>query len=198
MTQIPSTIGDPDRAILPDRGLTEETYLTAFPNRGAEFCDGRIEALPMPTEEHQTIVAFLYEALVAFVRSRDLGKVLFSGLRVRVRPDRLREPDVVFMSSEHDDRRENKFWRGADLAMEVVSEVDPQSDHTVKREEYAQAGIDEYWIVDPRTRTIAVLTLPEGAAAYVESGEYAEGSTAESVLLDGFRVDVTAAFAGDQ
>ena len=44
---------------------------------------------------------------------------------------------------------QNVHWTGADLVIEVVSPDDPDLDLVVKRQEYAQAGIPEYWIVDP-------------------------------------------------
>ena len=62
----------------------------------------------------------------------------------------------------------------------------------VKRADYAEAGIPEYWIVDPRNETITVLAL-EGNG-YVEHGVCARGDTATSRLLAGFTVDVTAVF----
>ena len=45
------------------------------------------------------------------------------------------------------------------LVVEVIGEDDPERDLVTKRLEYAQAGIPEYWIVDPRTDTIDVLRL---------------------------------------
>lgn len=197
-TAPPSALGEPAWEMatrFPSQGnWSAEEYLHVFANRGVELVDGRIEVLPMPTEEHQDILVFLFQALSRFVNERDLGKPQVAGLRVEVEPERFREPDVVFMLKEHKDRRESKFWRGADLVMEVVSEDDPDRDLTVKRKEYAAAGIAEYWIADPRTKTITVLTLPPAENAYAESGVYSEGDEASSVLLDGFRVDVTAAF----
>ncbi len=82
---------------------------------------------------------------------------------------------------------------GADLVIEVVSDDAPMRDLQTKRHEYAQAGIPEYWIVDPRKRKISVLHLEEHA--YVVSGDYGPGEQALSVLLSGFGVDVTAVFA---
>lgn len=63
-----------------------------------------------------------------------------------------------------DPRRQNRFWLGADLVVEVVSEDDPERDTKVKRADYASAGIPEYWIVNPLDNTITVLVL-EGTAS---------------------------------
>ncbi len=58
----------------------------------------------------------------------------------------------------------------------------------VKREDYAQAGIPEYWIVDPLIEQITVLTLADNV--YVEHGVFGRGSTATSALFPEFEVGV--------
>jgi Uma2 family endonuclease len=191
--------GDPTWEIahlFPNQGTwTVDEYLALNTNHLVEFSDGVIEILPMPTEQHQLIVAFLSEVLRAFVMPRTLGTVLFAPFRVKLWEQKFREPDVVFMSAEHASRRGNQFWLGADLAMEVVSADEPERDLVTKRHEYALAGIAEYWIVDPRDQTITVLTLEPAARQYAVSGQYTRGAIARSAALDGFTVDVSAAFS---
>src|SRR6186713_1167167 len=86
--------------LFPDQGdFSESDYLfiTERTNRLAEYSDGTIEVLPMPTTEHQEIVLFLVNLLRSFVNPRNLGRALMAPLRVRLREGRFREPDVVFM-----------------------------------------------------------------------------------------------------
>lgn len=170
-------------------------YLALDTNHLVELSDGRLEVLPMPTERHQVIVACLYDALRAFVVARGLGRVLFAPLRVELWEGKFREPDVVFLLAEHADRRGERYWRGADLVMEVVSEDDPDRDWVEKRREYARAGISEYWIVDPRDSTITTLGLDERAGEYSRCTTWRPGEMARSVLLDGFQVPVSDVFA---
>lgn len=201
MTTVPpvSQIGDPPweiATLFPPQGAwSEAEYLALTGNRLIELCDGKLEVLPVPTQLHQMIVAYLYETIKAFVVANDLGKVLFAPLRVRVRSGRFREPDVLFMSKRNAERRGNQYWEGADLVVEVVSEDDPDRDWKTKRAEYAEAGIPEYWIVDPRDESITVLTLPQGQSEYAEAGKYARGEAAASVLLDGLSVKVDEVFS---
>ena len=163
-------------------------WLTDHTKCLAEFAEGHIEVLPMPTDEHQRMVLFLYRALYAFLAARGIGIVLVAPLRLRVRPGRYREPDVLVLLSTTDPRRSNRYWTGADLVVEVVSPDDPKRDLVRKRREYARAGIPEYWIVNPMTEQITVLHL-EGSA-YEEHGIFGRGMQASSVLLEGFTVAV--------
>lgn len=177
--------------VMPSQGTwTEEQYLamTDHTNRLIEFTDGCLEPLPMPTDRHQAILAFLYEAFTAFVRPRG-GTVRFSGLRLQIRPAKIREPDLLLVRSSTDPRRQNRFWTGADLALEVVSPDKPSRDLIDKRGDYAECGVPEYWIVNPEDETITVLTLVGGS--YVEAGVLGRGQSAASKLLEGFAVAVS-------
>lgn len=166
-------------------------WLTDRTRRLVEFTDGTVELLPMPTVEHQAILQFLNRLFDAYLAPLG-GFVLFAGLRVRIRDGKFREPDLAVLRSRSDPRNEPRYWIGADVVAEVVSADDPARDLVAKRADYAEAGIPEYWIVDPRVETVTVLTLAGGA--YVEHGVFHRGDTAASVLLDGFAVDVTALF----
>ncbi len=183
--------------LLPPQGGWEEgeyLWLTDRTNRLLELSDGMIEVLPMPTREHQTIVGFLYVALLHFLRPRG-GDVLFAPLRLRVRERKFREPDLLAVLDTDDPRAQNRYWTGADLVMEVVSPDAPERDLVAKRREYAEAGIPEYWIVDPRDRSILVLTL--AGDEYAEHGRFAAGQEATSALLPGFAVATAAVFGNN-
>jgi Uma2 family endonuclease len=204
MATIPSsTPHEPEYAwelatLYPAQGdWSEADYLdlTDGTNRGIEFTDGRVEFLPMTSESHQELAAYLYRCLYQFVTERDCGKVHFSGLRVRIRPNKIRQPDVVFLHKDNYRVRHNRVWDGADLAMEVVSDApqDRQRDYETKLADYAEAGIAEYWIVDFSQRRVIVYRLDGGA--YVRHGEFPPGEQATSVLLPGFSVNVAALFA---
>jgi Uma2 family endonuclease len=165
--------------------------LTDHSRRLLEFTDGHIEVLPMPTDQHQVISRFLLFALFAFVQQLG-GTVLYAPLRLQIRAGKFREPDLLLVRDAHDSRRQNRFWLGADLVVEVVSPDDPERDTHVKRVDYAEAGIPEYWIVNPIDETITVLTL--GGDIYTEHGVFRRGEQASSVLLSGFVLSVAEVF----
>jgi Uma2 family endonuclease len=182
--------------LFPAQGAwSEEEYLDLPGNHLVEFDQGRIEVLDMPGQSHQLLVIFLYEALVAFVRQHQLGKVLIAPLPMKLWEGKIREPDVLFMRRENKGRRHETYWLGADWVMEVVSPSDPGRDKIIKRNEYARAGIPEYWLVDPMEQTVTVFVLPEQAEAYAIHGVFGLGATATSISLPGFTVVVDALFA---
>lgn len=168
-----------------------EEYLSLPTNRLVEYDAGALKFLPMPTELHQAIVAFLYSALSDYAKASDLGKVIFAPLPIEVAPRKHREPDVALMLSKNASRRKGKYWEGADLVVEVLSEGNRDRDLVTKRGEYAAAGISEYWIVDPQEGRIVVLKLSE--SSYTVHGEFSTGQTATSALLPGFAISVTRA-----
>jgi len=180
--------------VLPPQGnWSEEAYLVLTDHRVrlVEFTDGFLEVLPMPTDKHQSILGFVFLAFFNFVDPRG-GKVQFAPLRLKIRPGKFREPDLLLVLSASDPRRQNRFWLGADLALEVVIEEKPERDLIQKRGDYAEGRVPEYWIVNPQTETIAVLRL--SGDAYEEAGIYRRGESAASIVLPGFSVDVSAVF----
>lgn len=176
----------------PIQGLwTEEQYLklTDYSRRLIEFTNGAIEVQPMPTDKHQAISQSLFLALLEFIQPLG-GKVHYAPLRVQIGEGKFREPDLLLVRDTNDPRRQNRYWLGADLVVEIVSPDNPERDTKVKRVDYAQAGIPEYWIVNPVDETITVLKL--AGDGYVEHGVFRRGGTATSILLSGFATAVGA------
>lgn len=197
--QIPkSKIGEPVwevATLFPDQGdWSVHEYLALDTNHLVEFNEGQLEFPPMPTQLHQLIAFYLCTILQNLRSGHPPGLAIMAPFRVRVASGKYRQPDVCFMLDENRERRKNEFWEGADLVIEVVSPDDPQRDLVEKRRDYAESRIPEYWIVDPRDKSILVLTLDDGASEYREAGRYTADQTAQSILLDGFQVDVTSVF----
>ena len=183
--------------LFPAQGQWTEAEYLALQNRTTqliELSNGCIEVLPMPNPLHQRIVKFIFRLLESFVISLGAGEVLFAPLPVRLWSGKFRDPDIVYLRPGRiTDPRQQPH--GADLAIEVVSadEEDRERDLVTKRDEYARAGIAEYWIVDPHEYKITVLTLD--ANSYRVHGEFVRGQMATSLLLSGFAVAVDEVFA---
>ena len=194
-----SKIGEPTWEIAdlypPQGHWSEWEYLQLETNKLIEFNRGVLEFLPMPNIFHQVMLKLLIRAFEEFIGNK--GLVLFAPLRIKVADEKYREPDILLLLNQRDLRMGVNFWTGADLVVEIVSRGGEERDTVEKRADYAAAQIPEYWIVDPATEKILVLTLK--GERYVEHGEFVKGQRATSVLLSGFEVEVSKVFsAGPQ
>jgi Uma2 family endonuclease len=170
-----------------------DEYLALDSGLLVEYTAGFVRVLPMPTMLHQLLVQFLFRALDDIVSRGKLGRVFVAPLPVKLGPDKYREPDIVFLRPERISSVQG-HPQGADLVMEVVSDDTDsrERDYVEKRREYAEAGIGEYWIVDPQETRIVVLTLV--GDTYCERGVYGSDTTAESVVIPGLRIHVNDLF----
>ena len=170
-------------------GWTEARFFGEAPEEGfCEFKDGELIVHSAVNIEHQEILRFLTFLLTGFVSRKSLGgKVLNGPAVLRVREGICREPDVFFVSKERLSALTAQYVAGpADFVIEIISEGSRTRDLKEKAEEYARAGVPEYWAVDPAGREVVVHRLTEGA---YETRKVADGRL-ESTAVPGFRIEV--------
>jgi len=131
--------------------MTFDEFLEFAKGRHAEWVDGEVTVFVPNSRTHQRGVLFLASLLAWFVRRRGLGEVLAPFAMRVAELGWWREPDILFIARAHLDRLDEMNLRGpADLVVEFVSDESVERDTRVKRLAYQQAGVPEYWIVDPR------------------------------------------------
>lgn len=121
-----------------------------------EWIDGEVHIYMPATRTHQRLVEFLDRVLGLFVELMGLGIVKLAPYSMRAIPDgNGREPDVMFVATEHLDRlREKELVGPADLVVEIISDDSVERDRDKKFTEYEQGGVREYWIFDPRPKRL--------------------------------------------
>ena len=153
-----------------------------------EFAGGRLIEMAPPSDDHSEAMGFLYALMRAFAESRGAGRVKPDTYAQRLGPGTIRVPDVAFFRKENVHRIGPKLAEGAsDLVVEIVSPESRVRDRRDKLFDYAQAGVEEYWIVDPLRRTADFYRLVEGV--YERVLPDAEGRL-HSSTLPGFFVRV--------
>ncbi len=180
-------------SLFPNQGeWTEEDYF-ALPDtpRIVELTDGELIVNPPPTPAHQETSGNLYAALRAFAAESGLGRVFYAPIAVRLAEGRIREPDVLLVREGNAGRIGPAVIDGPpDWVAEIISPGTRRTDEVDKLAEYAQAGVTEYWLVDPEQRTIRVFVL--AGSDYRLAGAYGAGQVARSEMLAGFAVAVEA------
>jgi Uma2 family endonuclease len=161
-----------------------------------ELFDGEAHRMASPTTAHQVILGELFVQLHSFLKGKPC-KVYPApfGVRLFPQPDHsdntFLEPDIVVVcdSAKIDERGCN----GApDLVIEILSPSSVSRDFIYKLNKYHDAGVREYWIVDPENKLV-------GAYHFEKTGfkpfDFAKGSKAPVSILPGCEIDLKAVFA---
>ena len=177
--------------LFPTQGEWQDGDYFALPgNRIVELVSGRVEVLSRPSLLHQFLARLVFLRLNEFVESANLGIVMSAPTKVRIGQRHYRVPDVLFVASENLSKRHEQYWERINLAVEIISPDDPDRDLIDKRADYALAGVEEYWLIDPRNDSITVLSLV--GDAYSELPLAAD--IASSKLLYGFQIEIRELF----
>ncbi len=145
---------------------------------------------PAPSTRHQRVSRNLEFALWNYTQKNDLGEVLYAPCDLVMKPDATPvQPDILFIAKDRLGIITEKNVAGVpDLLVEILSAGNPRHDRVTKFELYEQAGVAEYWIVDPEAHAIEVFVLSQGAYALL--GRFGAGEAAVSKALAGFSVAV--------
>ena len=147
----------------------------------AELIDGElVYAMPV-NERHNAAQLFIQTVLSLYVVKQGLGRVFADQFEMRLGLQRF-VPDASFVRTEHLDRvLPTRIEGPADLVVEVLSPDSAARDRGVKLRDYAAAGVQEYWLLDPETERIEVYARqPDGT--FVPLSPDRTGAIASQVL----------------
>ncbi len=152
--------------------------------------------MPPAKTDHGYMSFELGFALRSFAGHHQLGRVTGEGGYILSRdPDTVRAPDVGFISAGRlsGPLPPGEYFQGApDLAVEVVSPDDRDSDVAEKIALWLSAGALRVWEVRPRTRTVTV-HRPGTPPATLRAGDTLTSDDA-AFSVDGFALLVGSIF----
>jgi Uma2 family endonuclease len=124
-----------------------------------ELVNGEVAVSPSPIPEHSYIIFVLSRFLGQYIEDHDLGR-LYGDVDTIFGVHDVRRPDVMFFSKERVHLVGKKAMQGApDLCAEILSPSSIDVDRVDKFEQYQAAGVQHYWIIDPKHRTIEAFVL---------------------------------------
>lgn len=175
---------------LPKRSITYAEYLALPDDERYELVEGELLVTPAPLNRHQKIQMRLGAQLLLYAEAGRRGTVMGAPTDVVLSDETVLQPDVLFIARERESiiGEKSGIFGAPDLVVEILSPSTATRDLVVKRRLYQNYGVREYWIVDPESNFIEVLT-PQGAE--LETWQrFWPGSTLESPLLANLRLDV--------
>ena len=160
-----------------------------------ELDDGALYIMPRPRREHQSTLFWLIWHLADYIRSfaeppaeayPDLVVVLSQN------PRRVLVPDLAIILADRSDIFLDGYAEGVpDIVVEILS-TDRSRDLVRKRQLYADAGVAEYWILDPDNDTALLLEPRDGD--YVSRGLLTADDTLTTPLLPGLAIPLAELF----
>ena len=146
-----------------DEHYTYADFLEWDENVRAELYNGEIFIMSPPLRVHQGIVTQLIFQLESFLKGKKC-KVYPAPFAVRLFPNKDRSDDTVLLPDIvvvcDSEKLDDKGCNGApDLIIEIISPSTAKYDRVYKFRKYQNAGVKEYWIVDPETRSVQVCVL---------------------------------------
>lgn len=165
-----------------------------------ELYDGQLRALSAPTHIHQMILTDLVVQIGGYLRGKPC-KIYPAPFDVRLFEqegnspedvDTVVQPDLSIVC-DNDRQVDRRGVHGApDLVVEILSPSTKQYDCLIKFKLYQQAGVREYWIVDPDKKLVLVYTLVNGQ--YYVPEVYTAKDTVPVGVLEDCNVDLASVF----
>lgn len=137
---------------------TVEDYRALPDEQRVELIDGYFYDMASPTFLHQRIAGEVYRQIANFIMDKD-GRCLpvVSPVDVQLDCDEktMVQPDVAILCDDSKVKRWGVYG-APDFVLEVISPSTKRKDYTKKLSKYMDAGVKEYWILDPYQEKLIV------------------------------------------
>jgi Uma2 family endonuclease len=186
-----------------DRVLTYKGYKKLPPDVHCELIRGKLYMMASPTVFHQGLSMVLSSYFYRYLEDKPC-RVLAAPMDVRLfapveykegeedkeDDNTVVEPDLLIVCDEKK-RHEERIHGAPDLVVEILSPSNRALDLKDKLNLYLEAGVKEYWVVEPKTKTVIAYRLRDGKylASTYEADEMAAVET-----LPGCQINLDAAF----
>ena len=171
--------------------LKNETYTIEYiyslpEGQRAELIDGLIYNMAPPSVQHQRVSNFLSTEINFYIRSRKGSCEVFSApFAVFLNADDKTyvEPDISVICDQS--KLDNRGCNGApDWIIEIVSPSSKHMDYVLKLLKYRNAGVREYWIVDPIWKSISVYNFAESQVEHYTFHDTVKAGIYEDLKID--------------
>ena len=179
------------RALRAEEYYTYEDWLALEDDLRAELIDGAIYYMSSPAHAHQRISGEIFRQFANFLIDKSCEVIAAFNVRLDKKRDTVFIPDISVICDPQ--KMTERACEGApDLIVEILSPSTSNYDRFTKFHEYRNAGVLEYWIVDPSDKTITAHRLKDGE--YVTT-IYTDTGTAKTLF--GCEIDLTLVFPKD-
>jgi len=176
-----------------DSRYTYSEYCTWDDELRWELIDGVAYAMSAPSTAHQSISTNILLKLGTYLEGTPC-RVFHAPFDVRLNADKgddtVVQPDIIVVCDKS--ILADTSCKGApDLVIEIISPSSSRRDRTIKFDKYREAGVREYWIVDPDTKIMAAHILKDGEYT---TRAYTDTASVPVHALEGCTIDLSKVF----
>jgi Uma2 family endonuclease len=169
---------------------TYADYLTWLDDTRRELIDGFIKLFPAPHFDHARVSKNIYK-LLSFMETENCEyEVFYAPVSVVLSDIDVVEPDIFIC--ERGKLIDGRCIGAPVLIIEILSQFNKKNDLITKFQLYEKYGVQEYWIVNPKAKTVFAYTLQNNE--YDDGEEYIIGETVTVKSLGNFTIDVRQIF----
>lgn len=179
---------------------TYDDYLNWDENERIELIDGEPVMQASPSRRHQEVSGEIFRQIANYLEGKKC-KVYAAPFAVRLfekdgdQPgplDTVFEPDITVVCDQS--KLDDHGCKGApDMVAEILSPSTARYDMVAKLNQYQRAGVKEYWIVSPESKTVQVFILTDGLFRVHDA--YTAADIAKLNVLDGCFIELSRVFA---
>jgi Uma2 family endonuclease len=130
--------------------VSEEEYMEKYAENFCEWVNGVVIKMSPVHIDHDALFRFLIRLFEMYFALKPVGQFVVAPFVMWMNTKSRREPDLQIILNQHLDRLKPTYIEGAaDICIEIVSPGSVEIDYGKKFKEYEQAGVGEYWILDP-------------------------------------------------
>ena len=179
--------------------VSYEEFMEIYDNSDLrmEFINGEIIILGAPNVFHQRIASELHIIFKTFFKGKKCD-VFFAPFDVHFHKKDFKEPDVmqpdllVTCDTEETTNERGRYMGTPSLVVEILSPSTRSRDMVDKLNTYMLSGVKEFWVVDPKKKTVLLYGFKR-----CEIDEFAScklGDTIEPYYFEGLGVEVSSVF----
>jgi Uma2 family endonuclease len=182
---------------------TYADYLSWETDKRYEIINGTAYMMSAPSVAHQTISGELFGQFWTFLKGKPC-QVFTAPFDVRLFPkedgsdDTVVQPDLLVICDKAK-IADGKACRGApDMVIEIISPSNDDAYLLLKFSKYLQAGVREYWLIDPKRKYMQINVLEpadERSPARYISTAYQDGESLRASVLPGLSIDFNAVWS---
>ncbi|WP_163970978.1 Uma2 family endonuclease [Oceanobacillus halotolerans] len=184
-----------------DRVYTYSDYISWPEDERVELIDGNPHLKAAPSRIHQKTLSELHRQIANFLDGKEC-EVYPAPFNVVLNLEENRneedsqnvfEPDITIVCDQS--KLDDRGCKGSpDMVIEIISPSSARTDKIDKFNKYEQAGVKEYWIIEPEEKIVSVFTLQKNQR-YGRPNLYSDEDQVRVSIFDDLMIDLKRVFS---